>query len=43
MRSFVPAPEFLAAIIVEGEIQSVRFWSAASDTLEAAPDAGKME
>jgi 4'-phosphopantetheinyl transferase len=43
MRSFVPAPEFLAAIIVEGEIQSVRFWSAASDTLEVAPDAGKME
>jgi 4'-phosphopantetheinyl transferase len=25
MRSFVPAPEFLAAIITEGEIQSVRF------------------
>jgi 4'-phosphopantetheinyl transferase len=43
MRSFAPAPEFLAAIIVEGNIQSVRYWSAASDTLEVAPDAGKAE
>jgi 4'-phosphopantetheinyl transferase len=28
VRSFTPAPEFVAAIIVEGEIQSTRFWSA---------------
>src|SRR3984957_13806585 len=41
MRSFVPAPEFLATIITEGEIQSLRFWSAATDTLRVAPDAGK--
>jgi hypothetical protein len=25
MRSFAPAPEFVAAIIVEGEIRSTRF------------------
>jgi 4'-phosphopantetheinyl transferase len=28
MRSFAPAPEFVAAIVAEGEIQSTRFWSA---------------
>jgi 4'-phosphopantetheinyl transferase len=28
MRSFVPAPEFVAAVIVEREIQSMRFWGA---------------
>jgi len=27
MRSFTPAPEFVAAVIVEGEIRSTRFWS----------------
>ena len=43
MRSFVPAPEFLAAIIVEGEIQSVCFLDAATETLQVAPDAGQME
>jgi 4'-phosphopantetheinyl transferase len=31
LRSFAPAPEFVAAIIIEGEIGSTRFWSAAPD------------
>jgi len=31
LRSFVPAPEFVAAVIIEGEIQSTRFWSADRD------------
>jgi 4'-phosphopantetheinyl transferase len=35
LRSFTPAPEFVAAIIAEGKIQSVRFWSAATDDLRA--------
>lgn len=26
IRSFVPAPEFAAAVVTEGEIQAVRFW-----------------
>ena len=33
VRSFTPAPEFVAAIIVEGELQSTRFWSAAPDQI----------
>ena len=28
MHSFVPAPEFVAAIVVEGEIRSTHFWGA---------------
>ncbi|HEX3544387.1 MAG TPA: 4'-phosphopantetheinyl transferase superfamily protein [Candidatus Acidoferrum sp.] len=28
MRSFIPAPEFVAAIVVEGEIRSMHFWGA---------------
>jgi 4'-phosphopantetheinyl transferase len=28
MRSFIPAPEFVAAIVVEGEIRSTHFWGA---------------
>ena len=28
MRSFVPAPEFVAAVVAEEEIHSARFWSA---------------
>jgi 4'-phosphopantetheinyl transferase len=35
VRSFVPAPEFVAAIVVEGEIQSTRFWSVSTDNLRA--------
>jgi 4'-phosphopantetheinyl transferase len=27
MRSFTPAPKFVAAVVVEGEIRSTRFWS----------------
>src|ERR1700692_650573 len=39
LRSFAPAPEFVAAIIVEGEIGSTRFWSAAPDYI-VSPGAG---
>jgi 4'-phosphopantetheinyl transferase len=28
MRSFIPAPEFVATIVVEGEIRSTHFWGA---------------
>jgi len=38
--SFAPAPEFVAAVIVEGEIQSTRFWTAVPDTLRVSPGAG---
>jgi 4'-phosphopantetheinyl transferase len=31
LRSFTPAPEFVAAIIAEGDIQSLRFWSLGPD------------
>jgi 4'-phosphopantetheinyl transferase len=39
LRSFAPAPEFVAAIIVEGEIGSTRFWSAEPDYI-VSPGAG---
>jgi 4'-phosphopantetheinyl transferase len=35
LRSFVPAPEFVAAIIAEGDIQSLRFWSPGTDQVSA--------
>jgi 4'-phosphopantetheinyl transferase len=41
IRSFVPAPDFVAAIIVEGEVHSTRFWRASTDTLRA--DLGEAE
>ena len=31
MRSFTPAPDFVAAVVAEGEIHSARFWSAGTD------------
>jgi 4'-phosphopantetheinyl transferase len=31
MRSFTPAPEFVAAVVAEGEIHSTRFWSSLTD------------
>jgi 4'-phosphopantetheinyl transferase len=37
MRSFMPAPEFVAAVVVEGEIHSTRFWSAETDYIPAPP------
>jgi 4'-phosphopantetheinyl transferase len=43
LRSFRPAPEFVAAIIVEGEIRSIRFWSAAPDSLRWSPGADEAE
>jgi 4'-phosphopantetheinyl transferase len=43
IRSFAPAPEFVAAIIVEGEIHSTRFWSVATDNLRVLPGAGEPE
>ena len=43
IRSFAPAPEFVAAIIVEGKIHSIRFWSASTDNLRADPDVGDAE
>jgi 4'-phosphopantetheinyl transferase len=43
MRSFAPAPEFVAAIIVEGEMPSIRFWRAATDHEHAAPIATERE
>jgi 4'-phosphopantetheinyl transferase len=43
IRSFAPAPEFVAAIIVEGKIHSIRFWSASTDNLRADPDVGEAE
>jgi len=43
MRSFAPAPEFVAAIIVEGEIPCIRFWRAATDREHAAPIATETE
>jgi 4'-phosphopantetheinyl transferase len=43
MRSFTLAPEFVAAIIVEGEIPSIRFWRAVTDHEHAAPVATETE
>jgi 4'-phosphopantetheinyl transferase len=43
MRSFTPAPGFVAAIIVEGEIHSIRFWSAGTDNLRVSPRTGEAE
>jgi len=43
LRSFRPAPEFVAAIIVEGEIRSMHFWSAAPDNLRLSPGADEAE
>jgi 4'-phosphopantetheinyl transferase len=43
MRSFTPAPEFVAAVIVEGELPPTRFWSAAPDHDQAAPVATETE
>jgi 4'-phosphopantetheinyl transferase len=37
MRSFTPAPEFVAAVVAEGEIHSTRFWSAGIDYVSAPP------
>ena len=37
MRSFAPAPQFVAAIIAEREIRSTRFWSAGTDHVPAPP------
>src|ERR1700730_1992517 len=37
MRSFKPAPEFVAAVVAEGEILSTRFWSAETDNSSAPP------
>lgn len=34
LRSFAPAPEFVAAIIAEGKIPSTRFWSAGGDPVK---------
>jgi 4'-phosphopantetheinyl transferase len=39
MRSFAPAPEFVAAVVAEGEIQSTRFWSAGTDYIPGPPAA----
>jgi 4'-phosphopantetheinyl transferase len=43
LRSFRPAPEFVATIIVEGEIRSIRFWSAAPDNLRWSSGADEAE
>jgi 4'-phosphopantetheinyl transferase len=43
VRSFTPAPEFVAAIIVEGEIQSTRFWSAVPEDRQRWPRADQAE
>ena len=43
MCSFTPAPEFVAAIIVEGEIPPIRFWSAAPAHDDATPVATEPE
>jgi 4'-phosphopantetheinyl transferase len=43
MRSFAPAPEFVATIVVEGEIPSVRYWSAATDNVRVPQGAGEAE
>jgi 4'-phosphopantetheinyl transferase len=43
MRSFAPAPEFVAAIVGEGEIQSTRFWSAATGQFQTPTVATETE
>jgi 4'-phosphopantetheinyl transferase len=43
LRSFRPAPEFVAAFIVEGEIRSIRFWSAGPESLRWSPGAHKAD
>src|ERR1700686_1815040 len=37
LRSFEPAPEFVAAIIAEGKFRSTRFWSSGTDHVQAPP------
>jgi 4'-phosphopantetheinyl transferase len=37
LRSFEPAPEFVAAIIAEGKFRSTRFWSSGTDDVQAPP------
>jgi 4'-phosphopantetheinyl transferase len=41
--SFTPAPEFVAAIIVEGEIRSIGFWSAGPEDLRLSPGADEAK
>jgi 4'-phosphopantetheinyl transferase len=43
MRSFVPAPEFVAALMVEGKIQSTRFLECSVENPGASPAANEAE
>jgi 4'-phosphopantetheinyl transferase len=43
MRFFMPAPEFVAALIVEGEIQSTRFLACGIENPGASPAASQAE
>lgn len=43
IRSFSPAPEFVAAVIVEGEMQSTRFWSATPEHIRGSSGVGEAE